>query len=345
MVKPDRLTMGERLALATLSWAIVAAWQTIVFIFIIIIWYAVSLCMRPHKPLFWAEFIPSNPVICSPPRTVTGQLSSVDIHCFLLIQLHSHILFILYIAMHFRKILGFLWLYVHMTVIDLYLSIYLKRETKDIYIFKGWTYVLTLISRNNYWPSIQSYSLFFIVHYRQLLLAYFFPPHLHPHSDTLRFLISFWEVTGSGCRWAPGSSPGWRKHQSTGTAVPSHHYFSPYKNISSCCDWPLPPTGYRKPFKMQEDSSWQNIQTMWKWELFCYNFTGFMNCSHSLWGIPGYGPDRRRRTSWTLYLDLFFSILVTNAYHSVHHSQGQVLTVICPPLIEICIRKWWQRSI
>lgn len=65
---------------------------------------------------------------------------------------------------------------------------------------------------------------------------------------------------------------------------------------------------------------------------------GFINGSHSLWWVPGYGPDRRRRTSWPLYLDLFFSILVTNAYHSIHHSQGQVLTVICPPSIEICIK-------
>lgn len=129
--------------------------------------------------------------------------------------------------MHFGKILVFLWLYVHMLLISICRSIW---NVKHIYIyFQGWTYVLTLISHNNYWPSLQSYSLFFFLHYRQLLLAYFFPPHLHPHSDTLSFLISFWEVTGSGCRWAPGSSPGWRKHQSAGTAVPSHHYFSPYK--------------------------------------------------------------------------------------------------------------------
>lgn len=115
-----------------------------------------------------------------------------------------------------------------MLLISICRSIWNVKQKIHIY-FQGWTYVLTLISHNNYWPSLQSYSLFFIVHYRQLLLAYFFPPHLHPHSDTLSFLISFWEVTGSGCRWAPGSSPGWRKHQSAGTAVPSHHYFSPYK--------------------------------------------------------------------------------------------------------------------
>lgn len=130
--------------------------------------------------------------------------------------------------MHFGKILVFLWLYVHMLLISICRSIWNVKQKIYIY-FQGWTYVLTLISHNNYWPSLQSYSLFFILHYRQLLLAYFFPPHLHPHSDTLSFLISFWEVTGSGCRWAPGSSPGWRKHQSAGTAVPSHHYFSPYK--------------------------------------------------------------------------------------------------------------------
>lgn len=227
-----------------------------------------------------------------------------------------------------------------------YLFIYLSETRNKTYVyFQGWTYVLTLYISQQLLTKYSVIQPFLHCPLSAVSSGLFFPPHLHPHSDSLSFLISFWEVTGSGCRWAPGSSPGWRKHQSAGTAVPSHHYFSPYKKVSSCCDWPLPPTGYRTPFKMQEDPSWQNIQTMWKWELFCYNLTGFMNCSHSLWGVPGYGPDRRRRTSWTLYLDLFFSILVTNAYHSVHHSQGQVLTVICPPLIEICIKRWWQRSI
>lgn len=47
--------------------------------------------------------------------------------------------------------------------------------------------------------------------------------------------------------------------------------------------------------------------------------------------VPGYGPDRRG--TWTLYFNLFLSILVTNAHHSIYHAQGEVLSIICPPLI------------
>lgn len=150
-------------------------------------------------------------------------------------------------------------------------------------------------------------------------------------------------MTGSGCRWAPGLSPGWRKHQSTGTAVPSYHYFSPDKNkrfppavIDHCH---LLATVHHlkcngKTYRQCESESYSiNIHSILS------HLTGLVNCSDSLWGVPGYGPDRRRRTSWSLYLDLFFSILITNAYHSIHHTQGQVLTVICPPMTDICIKK------
>ena len=47
--------------------------------------------------------------------------------------------------------------------------------------------------------------------------------------------------------------------------------------------------------------------------------------------VPGYGPDRRG--TWALYFNLLLSILVTNAHHSIYHAQGEVLSIICPPLI------------
>lgn len=47
--------------------------------------------------------------------------------------------------------------------------------------------------------------------------------------------------------------------------------------------------------------------------------------------VPGYGPDGRG--SWTLYFNLLLSVLVTNAHHTIYHAQGEVLSIICPPLI------------
>lgn len=55
--------------------------------------------------------------------------------------------------------------------------------------------------------------------------------------------------------------------------------------------------------------------------------------SHLLRRIPGYGPDRGGGASWSLYLDLLFSVLVPYAHNSVHHTKSQVLAVIGPPAV------------
>lgn len=132
------------------------------------------------------------------------------------------------------------------------------------------------------------------------------------------------------------------KHRDS-CAQPSLFQLWQKQKFFSCCDWPLPPTGYHTSFKMQRTHQLGKTLKQYESErcrvkVLLLEPDGFINCFHSLWRVPGYWPDRRRRTSWPLYLDLFFSILVTNAYHSIHHSQGQVLTVIRPPLIEICIK-------